>query len=49
MAANVTAVSCPDRAEFAMYFEGDFGWAFFWPIQAAFVVRESLCDVGTQY
>ena len=28
---------------------GDFGSAFFWSIQAVFVVRESLCDVGTPF
>ena len=29
------------------YFGGDCGWACFWPIQASFVAREPLCDVGT--
>ena len=28
------------------YFGGDFGWALFCPVQAVFLVRESLCDVG---
>ena len=23
------------------------GWTLFWPIQAVFVVKEPLCDVGT--
>ena len=30
-----------------MYFVGGFGWAFIWPIQAAFVIEESLGVVGT--
>ena len=29
------------------YFGGDFGWAFFWPIQAIFVTGKPFCDVGT--
>ena len=29
------------------YFWSYFGWALFWPIQAAFVAGEPLCDVGT--
>ena len=29
------------------HFWGDFGLAFFWPIQAVFVVRVPLCDVGS--
>ena len=38
----MTPVESPDRAEYEM---DDFG--LFWPIQAAFVVGEPLCDVGT--
>ena len=44
---DVTAVEPPDRAERANL--GVIVAAHFlsWPIQAIFVVREPLCDVGT--
>ena len=44
--ANVTAVGCPDREERSIL-EVILALRFFWPIQAIFVVRETLCDVGT--
>ena len=40
LVTNVTAIRSPDRAEHAMYLEGDFGWAFFLAIQVIFVVGE---------
>ena len=43
---DVTAVGSPDIAERVILFGGDFGLAWFLPIQAVFVVREPLCDVG---
>ena len=42
LVADVTPVGSPDRAECAMYFGDDFGWALFWPIQAVFTVGEPL-------
>ena len=47
LVSDVTAVASLDRAERAMYFEGDFDWVCCWPIQVIFVVGEPLCDVGT--
>ena len=47
LVSDVIVVGSPGRAEHAMYFGGDFGWAIFWPIQGIFVVVEPLCDVGT--
>ena len=47
LVADVAAVRSPDRAEHAKYFGSDFGWTFFWSIQAVFLVWEPLCDVGT--
>ena len=47
LVANVTAAGSPDRAQRAMYLGGDFGLAFFEPIQAIFVIRGPLCDVRT--
>ena len=44
--ADVTAVGSLDTAERGI-FEGDFGWALFWPIQAIFVVGGPLCGLGT--
>ena len=44
--ADVTAVGSLDTAERGI-FEGDFGWALFWPIQAIFVVGRPLCGLGT--
>ena len=44
--ADVTPVGSPDRAEcdiLGMLLDG------FWPIQAAFVVGEPLCDVGIPF
>ena len=49
LVADVTAVGSPDICSGTCYIGGDFGWAFYWPIQAVFVVRELLCDVGTPY
>ena len=46
--ANVAAVRPPDSAERAVLGSGDdFGLTFCWPMQAAFVIEEPLCDVGT--
>ena len=42
--ANVTAVGGPDRAEHDIL---GIMLNIFWPIQAAFVGREPLCDIGT--
>ena len=44
--ANVTAVGSPNRAERAILGRILAG-ALFWIVQAVFVVREPLCDVGT--
>ena len=41
---DVTAVGSPDSAECAILCAT---LAIFWPIQTVFVVRESLCGVGT--
>ena len=45
LVADVTTGGSPGRAE--RTFRGDFGWVFFWPIQAVFVVGGPLCDIGT--
>ena len=47
LVADVTVVGSPDICSGTCYFEGDFGWALFWPIQRVFVVAEPLCSVGT--
>ena len=52
MVADVIAVGSPDiveRAILGLILAGRcyFGWALVWPIQAVFVVRELLCDIGT--
>ena len=44
--ANASAVGFPDRAERAIL-GVILAERFFFPIQAVFVVREPLCDVGT--
>ena len=41
---DVTSVGSPDRAERAIL---GMILGVFWPIQAVFVAREPLCDVGT--
>ena len=48
LAANVTAVRSPGRAERAIW-GGISAGRFLWLIQAVFVVGEPLCDVGTAY
>ena len=42
--ADVTPVGSPDREESAIL---GLIFGFFLPIQAIFVIRESLCDSGT--
>ena len=49
LVTDVTAVGTPDRAERAINFGSDFGWAFFWPIRAVFVAGEPLGDVGPPF
>ena len=46
LVADVTAVGSTNREEHD-FFGCDFGWTFFWQIQAVFVVGELLCGVGT--
>ena len=43
---NLTTFGSPDRDERAIW-EVILGRAVFWPIQAVFVIREPLCDIGT--
>ena len=43
---DVTAVGPPDRAE-RVIFEVILAERYFWPIQAVFLGRELLCEVGT--
>ena len=45
LVAGVTAVRSPDRADRA-FLGVIFAGPFFWPIQAAFVAKETLCDVS---
>ena len=42
--ANVTAIRSPDRAERAIL--GVIWLGIFWPIQAVFADRETLCEAG---
>ena len=44
---EITAAGSPDTTDGTSYFGGDFGWVFFWPIQASIVVGEPLGDATT--